>query len=128
LLPEEARDDKRSHVETEPQVLRSRTSYRPFPSPPVGHDNNPFLRHKDGIEACSEPEKMELQKITKKLCQCLNKDGRVLVNYAGVNGDPPFIRLILGNPELSSDQIESVIDIIESTGNAITSSSEHEGP
>jgi len=86
------------------------------------------LRHKDGIEACSEPEKMELQKITKKLYQCLNKDGRVLVNYAGVNGDPPFIRLILGNPELSSDQIESVIDIIESTGNAITSSSEHEGP
>lgn len=81
------------------------------------------LRHKDGIRACSDCEKLELQTITKKLYQYLNKDGRVLVNYAETNGDPSFIRLIFGNPELSSKQIKSVIDIIESIGDVITSSS-----
>ncbi|MHC4119054.1 MAG: pyridoxal phosphate-dependent decarboxylase family protein [Planctomycetota bacterium] len=74
------------------------------------------LRHKKGIEACSSSEREELSRITENLYNALNKDGRVLANYARIDDGPAFIRLVFGNPDLDVEQIRSVIDIIESTG------------
>jgi len=121
----ESRVDKSFKVTSEAiKLIKERTAFWLY-------DENPafwnvcfyfvpeHLRHKDGIKACSEREKLQLQAVTKQLYKSLNKDGRVLVNYAEINGDPPFLRLIFGNPELSSEQIKDVFDIIESTGNII---------
>ncbi len=84
------------------------------------------LRGKESIEACSSSERQELSKITEDLYRSLNKDGRVLVNYAEINDGPAFIRLVFGNPDLDAEQIKCVIDAIESVGNVMVLGSERE--
>ena len=81
------------------------------------------LRHKECIEACCHSERQELSEITRNLHSSLNKDGRILANYAEIDNAPAFMRLVFGNPDLDSEQIKCVIDTIESIGNAVVSDS-----
>jgi len=77
------------------------------------------LRHKESIHSCSQSERQEIGRITENLYKSLNRDGRVLVNYASIQKGPAFIRLVLNNPDLASGQIKYIIDKIESIGNAV---------
>ena len=77
------------------------------------------LRNVTDISRCSNDEKLELEKLTINLYQCMKKDGQVMVNYAKINNYPAFIRLITGN-QLGRDNIVKILDIIESIGDALS--------
>jgi len=64
----------------------------------------------------SAKEKKEIAFFAKRIYQLMKKDGQVLVNFAKVFQQPEFFRLIVSNPNLNGEEIEKVLDVIESLG------------
>ena len=79
------------------------------------------LRKLGNIDQCSQKDKAELEKLTVRLYECMQKDGQILVNYSSIKNYPAFIRFITG-PKLTRESIKKILDIIESLGKILSSS------
>jgi|GEM_PF-1201703 len=73
-------------------------------------------RNNKEVQNFSEEEVKKISKITKSIYKCLKRDGRALVNFAKIDENPDFIRLITSNPRLNVDELNKLLDIIESIG------------
>jgi hypothetical protein len=82
------------------------------------------LRHRTSVDDFTVAEKEVLGSLTEALYRCLCKDGRIIVNWAKLPGEPAFLRLIVAHPSLEPMALDRSLDIIESLGDMLTASTE----